>query len=312
MLIHMTTHPARRLWHSLEALYQPALLVEDTRDAGKVLGLRGFWMTYIAFRAAPLGAVNAATATAVFGGFAPAMLAKAVPGSWAAASPETCLAGRDALAGKLLRRAGVTEEAAAPLVKRLAVLPSALDVTGRPLGAANAALPLADDPIVALWQLAGLVREYRGDGHLAAWVAAGVTGLESHLLLTADRGVEHAQMMRELRGWTPQEWSAAAEALSARGLLVAGEARTLTDAGLALRARVERQTDELSWSGGLSVLGEEGVAEICAALAPVVAAVRGSDMAPLLTLLAADIDAPDIDAADGAAAAGDVGAVVEA
>lgn len=294
MLIPMSTHPARRLWHSLEALYQPALLVDGTRDAGKDLGLRGFWMTFLAFRAAPLGAVSAATATAAFGGFAPGKVAKAIPGCWTAASPEACIESRNALAGRLLRSAGVTEEAAAPLVERLAVLPPALEVTGRPLGAANAALPLPDDPIAALWQLASTVREYRGDGHLAAWVAAGVTGLDSHHLLTAGRG-EDVELMREMRGWTPEEWSAAAESLIARGLIddggADGDASTLTDAGLRLRAQVEQQTDEVSWSGGMSVLGEDGVAEICAALAPVVKSVRESGMAPLLALLAPDVDA---------------------
>lgn len=285
----MRTHPARRLWHNLEALYQPALSVADTRDSGKVLGLNGFWMTYFAFRAAPLGAVNAATVTAAFGGFAPSMVAKAVPGSWAAVSPATCIERRNTLAGTLLRRAGITEELAAPLVKQLAVVPPALDMTGRPLGAANAALPLPEDPIAALWQLTSTVREYRGDGHLAAWVTAGVTGLESHHLLTSGRP-EHAEKMCQLRGWTPEEWSAAGAALVARGLLDAGDAGALSDAGLRLRTQVEQQTDELSWSGGLSVLGEDGVEEICAALAPVVKSVRDSGLAPLLALLGADVD----------------------
>lgn len=282
----MSTHPARRLWRSLEALYQPALLVTDTRAAGKVLGLSGFWMTLLAFRAAPLGAVNAATATAAFGGFAPGMVARAIPASWAAASPTTCIDSRNALAGELLRRAGVTEEIAAPLVERLAVLPPALEVTGRPLGAANAALPLPEDPVAALWQLASTVREHRGDGHLASWVAAGLTGLESHHLLIADLG-KPGESMREVRGWTPEEWSTAADALIFRGLLD-GTSGTLTGVGRRLRAQVEQQTDELSWSGGVSVLGEGGVEEICAALAPVVKSVRDSGMAPLLDLLAAD------------------------
>ncbi len=286
MLIPMSIHPARRLWHSMEALYQPALLVDDTRDAGQDLGLRGFWMTFIAFRAAPLGAVNAATAIAAFGGYAPGKVAKALPASWAVVSPAACLERRNALAGQLLRRAGVTEAAAAPLVERLAALPPALDPTGRPLGAANAALPLAQDPIAALWQLASTVREYRGDGHVAAWVAAGVTGLESHQLLTSAHG-EQAELMRELRGWTPQEWSAATVALTARGLLDGGG--TPTEAGQRLRAQVELQTDELSWSGGMSVLGEDGVEEVCTALEPVVKSVRDSGMAPLLALLAADL-----------------------
>lgn len=289
MLSSMKTHPARRLWHSLEAIYQPALLVDATRNAGKALGLSGFWMTYMAFRAAPLGAVNAAAATAMFGGFAPRMVAKAVPASWASAAPANCVESRNALAGELLRRAGVTEGVAAPLVERLAVLPPALDATGRPLGAANAALPLPNDPIAALWQLASTVREYRGDGHLAAWVTAGVSGLESHHLLTSGRG-KHAEMMRELRGWTPEEWSAAAQTLIARGVLDDDGTGALTDAGLQLRDQVERQTDDLAWSGGMSVLGEDGVGEICAALAPLVRSVRDAGMAPLLGLLAADED----------------------
>lgn len=282
----MSTHPARRLWHSLEALYQPALLVPDTRAAGKALGLSGFWMTLLAFRAAPLGAVNAATAIAAFGGFAPAMVARAIPASWAAASPAACIDSRNALVGELLRRAGVTEEIAAPLVERLAVLPPALEVTGRPLGAANAALPLPEDPVAALWQLASTVREHRGDGHLAAWVAAGLTGLESHHLLIADLG-KPGESMREVRGWTPEEWSTAADALIVRGLLD-GASGTLTGAGRRLRAQVEQQTDELSWSGGVSVLGEDGVEEICTALAPVVKSVRACGMVPLLGLLGAD------------------------
>jgi hypothetical protein len=262
-------------------------LVPDTRDAGKALGLSGYWMTFLAFRSAPLGAVNAATATAAFGGFAPGMVAKAIPAAWEVTSPATCIDSRNALAGQLLRRAGVTEEIAAPLVERLAVVPPALEVTGRPLSAANAALTLPDDPVAALWQLASTVREHRGDGHLAVWVAAGMTGLESHHLLIADSG-QPGEMMRELRGWTLEEWSAAAEALIARGLLDDGDPTTPTDAGRHLRAQVEEQTDELAWSGGVSVLGEEGVEETCAALAPVVSSVRSSGMAPLLALLAAD------------------------
>lgn len=279
----MSAHPARRLWHSLEVLYQPALSVDHTRAVGKELGLRGFWMTLIAFRSAPLGAVDAATVVATFGGYAPEMVGKAIPAAWGLVPPAKCVERRNALAGELLREAGVTDEIAGPLVARLAGLPSALVTTGRPLGAANAALPLPDDPVAALWQLASTVREHRGDGHLAAWVAAGVTGLQSHHMLVADLG-QH-EMMRELRGWTPEEWSGAAEALVARGLLDA-DSGALTTAGRELRDTVEQQTDELSWSGGLSVLGEEGVDRICAELAPLTSSVRGSGLAPLFTLLA--------------------------
>src|SRR6266516_1365278 len=74
------THPARRVWASLETLHDVIYFADGVRPAGIALGLRGFWMTYFAFRAAPLGAVPAAPVIAAFGGFHPAMVAKALPG----------------------------------------------------------------------------------------------------------------------------------------------------------------------------------------------------------------------------------------
>ena len=75
----MGTHPARRLWAALEPLHDVVYFGDDVRAAGIALGLRGFWMTYFAFRAVPLGAVGPEPVTAMFAGFAPAMVAKALP-----------------------------------------------------------------------------------------------------------------------------------------------------------------------------------------------------------------------------------------
>ena len=73
----MGTHPARRLWAVLEPLQDVVYFADSVRPAGIALGLKGFWMTYFAFRAAPLGPVPAGPVVAAFAGFQPAMVANA-------------------------------------------------------------------------------------------------------------------------------------------------------------------------------------------------------------------------------------------
>jgi hypothetical protein len=51
------------------------------------------------------------------------------------------------------------------------------------------------------------------------------------------------QAATSLRGWSGEQWSAAHAALAGRGLM-AGDA--LTDAGVALRERVEADTDRMA------------------------------------------------------------------
>ena len=87
----MRAHPARRLWATLETLHDVTYFADGVRPAGVALGLKGFWMTYFAFRAAPLGAVPAAPVIAAFGGFHPAMVAKALPDAWSRTTPQACV-----------------------------------------------------------------------------------------------------------------------------------------------------------------------------------------------------------------------------
>jgi helix-turn-helix protein len=273
------THPARRLWATLEALHDVTYFADGVRPAGIALGLRGFWMTYFAFRAAPLGPVAAPVAVATFAGFHPAMVGKALPDAWSRTTPQACLEARAAVSTAALRDAGVDPEACAHAAKLLGPVAAAADPTGRPLFAANAALPPPGDPVARLWQLATTLREHRGDGHIAALVTAGVTGLQAHLLQVADGRFPDA-LIRQARGWSDQEWAAATETLQARGLLTAGTASKLTDAGHALLDTIESNTDERAWTGGLSLLGEQGADEIVALLRPSVRAVVASGILP--------------------------------
>jgi hypothetical protein len=156
---------------------------------------------------------------------------------------------------------------------------AAADPTGRPLFAANAALPAPEDAIGRLWQLATTLREHRGDGHIAVLVTEGISGLQAHLLQVAE-GRFPAALIRQVRGWPEAEWAAAAQSLRDRGLLTAGPVPELTSAGRAVLAEIESRTDERAWTGALAPLGEQGAEEVIALLQPSVRAVVASGIMP--------------------------------
>lgn len=271
ILENAVMHAARRLWTTLEPLHAVVYFAPEVRAAGKAIGLKGFWDTYFAFRAAPLGAVSAPAVVGMFAVFEPAMVARALPSAWSRASVEICLATRSSVSASVLREVGVSADACAAAVSLLSS--TAWSPTGRPLGAANAALPLTADPVEALWQLATTVREHRGDGHVAALAAAGLSGLDATLLQLAVNGFP-AESMRQARGWSADQWAAAHASLVTRRLLSAGG---LTSDGAAVLAAVEESTDFLAWQGGLSSVAVDEVVEV---LAPSVAALWASGVVP--------------------------------
>jgi len=288
-------HPARRLWVTLETLHDVTYFAEGVRPAGIALGLRGYWMTYFAFRAAPLGPVPAGPVVAAFAGFQPAMVAKALPDAWSRTTPQACLEARERVSAAALRDTGADPGACDRAAAILGPVAAAADPTGRPLFAANAAVAPSGDALGRLWQLATTLREHRGDGHIAAMVSEGITGLEAHLLQAA-AGRFPQPVIRQVRGWSEGEWAAAADALCARGLLgrdgtgstdgtaspagPADGALGLTPAGRAVLKTIEAHTDERAWTGGLAALGEQGVEEVLALLRPSARAVVSSGMLP--------------------------------
>lgn len=270
-------HPARRLWTMLEPIHGLVYFAPGVRDAGVAIGMRGFWMTYFAFRAAPLGPVNAGAVVATFAGFEPAMVFKALPDAWARATPDACLLARSEVSTGALRSAGVDEAACAEAAGLLAPVAASADPTGRTLYAANASLPLPDDPVAALWQLTTTLREHRGDGHVAALVSYGMTGLEAQVLQVG-AGKFPAELMRSVRGWSVDDWDAAAHALRSRGML--DRDGTLTPWGAEFLDAIEERTDERAWTGGLSTLGEAGVAKVGSVLQSSVETLWRSGMLP--------------------------------
>ncbi|MFD9687673.1 hypothetical protein ACFXPX_41500 [Kitasatospora sp. NPDC059146] len=234
-------HPARALWWLFEPVHAVTYFEPECRDAFEAAGLRGFWRGYFAGRSAPLGAVDAPPVTAAFFNFAPAMVERALPALWSLASPEEALAARSKGAGAALARLlehvdrGLVERA----VETMEQSAERLDCAGRVLAAANAALPAPPGLYERLWRAATVMREHRGDGHVAALVAAGLDGCEA-LVVRCAMDMRREQL-QPVRGWTDTEWEAAAERLVERGWLTA--TGSLTELGRTHHQALEAATD---------------------------------------------------------------------
>ena len=277
---------ARRMWTLFEPVHVISYFAAEAKDGFEQAGLRGFWRGYFAGRAAPLGAVGPAPVIAAFCSFAPAMVTRALPAVWDLIGPADALAVREAGAVASLRRllglrpGDPVPDQVASAGRDLADAASDLDIVGRVLGASNAALPPPDGPLARLWHAATVLREHRGDGHIAALVAADIDGCESivlrvgvdlatgghgHVAVSADR-----DWIQRARGWTDEEWALATTRLTARGLLTdAGEQTSpATAEGLALHQSVEEATDRAAarpWAR----LGPDRTAELASLLGPV-------------------------------------------
>ncbi|WP_329025984.1 MULTISPECIES: SCO6745 family protein [unclassified Streptomyces] len=270
----------RQLWHLLEPVHAVLYYAPEAFEEAAALGygVDERWPSYFAWRAAPLGAVGADRVGETFYSFSPGMVGAHVPGVWSVASPDAVLAARGRAVDRAYRTllgegadAPDTAEAAA-LLRRVA---EAADTADRPLAAANAALPWPDAPHLAVWHAATVLREHRGDGHLAALADAELDPVEA-LVSFAAIGAARPEVFAS-RGWGDEEWRAARERLEKRGL-VAGDG-TATEAGRALRAEVERRTDEAA-AGPWRVLTDVERERLVALLGPLWVAAIGSGLLP--------------------------------
>ncbi|MFF4468366.1 hypothetical protein ACFYZ3_02290 [Streptomyces sp. NPDC001599] len=273
------------MWHLLEPLhavvYFAPQVFEEAASLGYGTGER--WPSYFALRAAPLGAPGSRQVASAFYSFSPRTVAAHIPAAWDVAAPAKVIDARTrgvdrayrALLGARTDSPEVAEAAA--LARRAA---EAAPTAGRPLAAANAGLPWPQEPHLVLWQAATILREHRGDGHLAALLTADLDPVEA-LVSFAAIGAAPAHVFAS-RGWTEHEWAAARERLLVRGLLNADD--SATDAGRALRAEIERRTDELAAAPWRS-LGDQDTARLADLLGPVWLEVLGSGMLPRDTTL---------------------------
>lgn len=215
---------------------------------------------YLAGRGAAMGAVGPGVLAGAFYNFSYELVARHIPAVWGVASPESILGARLRAADSTLRRVLGEEAVASDEMAEAARL--ALRATeactrhARPLYAAHADLPVPEQPHLAYWHAATLLREHRGDGHLAALLSAGLDPVEALVSHTATgKGMSPRWVLRT-RGWARTDWDAAAGRLRERGLL--DDAGELTEAGVALRTELEEHTDRLD-SAPYEHLGADGV-----------------------------------------------------
>lgn len=240
----MTTDTARisrKFWRTLEAIHTVVYFAPDASDAYTKIGLRGYWRGYFASRSAPLGEPNAELVTATFFGFAPGMVARAVPSVWELADHKDILATRESIATHALETI-IGHHDITPVADALVAVTDTISCAGRPLAAAHQALSVPQTPIGRLWHAATVLREYRGDGHIAVLTAAGVDPVEANVVQV---GLGKAGTdQQELRGWSDEEWAAGRDRLMARGWL--NTDGTLTDVGRGERESIEVRTDAVS------------------------------------------------------------------
>jgi hypothetical protein len=253
---------ARKTWRTLEPFHGMIYFVRDAEERYGALGLKGR-AGYFASRSAPMGAVPADVVIATFFNFYPALVRSVIPSAWAIASPSQLLEARLGAADAALRRlvpaaVGTSEVKEAAGLARAAADAACRRPEGRPLFAGHAALPWPDDDHLILWHATTLLREFRGDGHIAALTTEDVDGCGA-LVIHGATGEVPSAVLQSSRAWPDEEWKAAEDRLRSRGWLDGSGA--LTDAGRAHRTWVEDRTDELA-SGPWATIGEDGCARL--------------------------------------------------
>ncbi|OCB08459.1 SCO6745 family protein [Mycobacterium intracellulare] len=271
---------ARRFFDRYEPVHAVTYFAPEARAALDALGYRGFWMGYFAARSAPLGTVPREVVTSVFYNFAPERVAKALPAAWEIAGPQAALRARQESAVAALRRYGLGSDENVRVAAELAGKAARhAPLDARPLFAANLALPWPDDPLTALWHATTLLREQRGDGHVAVLAAAGISGRESNVLHAAAGNVARDYIART-RDYDEAAWRHHEQRLAERGLL--SDDGTLTAAGRELKDHIESSTDALSLSA-LDALSDDEVETLFRALSPITRAVVAAGDIPATT-----------------------------
>jgi Helix-turn-helix family len=251
--------PARRLRDACEPLAMHALWNRHTNERLAALGL-DFLTGYVGGRAASLGEPSPPVVAAVFAWFEPSLLAGLYEAARSIVPRERLLAVRDAATAASLAEvlAGDDPTEVADL---LADAVESADGTGRPLFSGLRGRGRPGDPFQRLWWACDLVREHRGDSHVAVANAAGLGPVEMNVLTECWIGMPPLSYTAT-RGWSEAAMRAAVDGLEARGWLRDG---TLTDAGRTARADIEDRTDAAE-QAIVAALGGR-LDEVCARLA---------------------------------------------
>lgn len=257
----MDPRDAGRIARSLETLHSFGYFAPEVEEELTGIGLRRGRMCYFASRSAPMGAVSPGTVAATFFVFNPGLVEHHLSGVWGLASPEEVTAARYRGISRAWSRllGDVDPDELAEAAELASTVAQACSVAGRPLSAGHADLPWPTEPHLVLFHALTIVREHRGDGHIAALLGEGLTGLEALVSHTATGRGFTVAAARTTRGWSEEEWDTTVADLAERGLLTPEGG--LTEEGSVLRRRVEQATDRMAlqpWQA----LGETGATRL--------------------------------------------------
>ncbi len=261
---------ARRMFDLIEPIGMIPYSADEPNDAMFALGFTNYWDVYFACRAAPLGIVPAEVVDALFYNFAPGEVARHIPKVWRTTTPEAAIEARQMGCVEALRRIlsdhvdSSTFERAADLLLKAAI---SAPVEGRPMYAALRSLPIPDEVVARLFHAAALLREHRGDGHIAALMVEGVGGLEAHVLLALAMDMP-AENFGRIHHLPEAQLASVIGGMRDRGLI--GDDGWLSEAGRSVKQRVEALTDDLA-TKPYEILDANELYELIAALEPLAA-----------------------------------------
>ncbi|WP_151083974.1 SCO6745 family protein [Nocardioides cynanchi] len=265
-------HPepvARRLFELTEPISLVNFFSEEPNQAMAALGFGNYWDGYFAGRSAPLGRVPAEVVHAAFYNFADGEVARHIPQVWETTTPEAahcareqgCVAALNRILGELVGTASLSRAA-----DLLAQASTSAPTEGRVMYAGLRALSMPEEPVARLWHAANMLREHRGDGHIAALVSEQVGGTESHVLSALDMGIHPAETFGRIHHLPKARLAAVMDGLRDRGLL--DGSGHLTAAGRATKARIESSTDALA-EAPYDALSPSELDELVASLEPI-------------------------------------------
>jgi hypothetical protein len=236
---------ARKAHRTLEPLHAVRYFAPEPGERYTALGIKGGMHGYFASRSAALGRVPVEVVVSTFYNFAPDLVATAIPSVWEETTPEAVLEARyaamDAVYRRMLGEETVESQEMAEAAALAREATTVLRLEGRPLYAGHASVAWPDAPHLVLFHAQTLLREHRGDGHIAALVLADLDPLAALVTYVVQGDGMTEPMIRATRGWSDEQWEAAVARVREQGLTDADGA--FTEAGTAQREWIEAQTD---------------------------------------------------------------------
>ncbi|MDQ1200441.1 hypothetical protein [Rhodococcus sp. SORGH_AS_0303] len=276
---------ARAAYRTFEPFHISAYFNPELGAAGRDTGLDGHaW--YVGSRAEPMAPCAAGVVAAAFYSFNTTLIERSWPAAIAAGLDTVARRRWDALDTVLGGALGesVSDPGLTSLADRLHGIGDTLTFAGRPLSAAWHQSSAPDVPHLQLWHAIAVLREWRGDGHLAALLDADLDPTEAGVFHEAQhpepgaRRVLGRRITQLTREWSDEQWDSAAERLAARGLVTTADGvETLTDDGVALDRHIEGRTDAMA---AAAWRGVDDAEELISSARPYVKAVISAGILP--------------------------------